>query len=71
MFFKQKIETKKYHDMYLDMYKDCIDKLNNSPHAVVKNSCIMQCRNIKAIWVRTFNFDISELETLDPVGIKI
>lgn len=64
-------EIEKYHDLYLTMYKKHIDLLNTTQYAPVKNQCIMQCRNIKAIWTKKFNFDISELETLDPIGIKI
>ena len=63
-------ELKKYHDLYISMYQKYIDTLNKSPHAAVKNVCIIQCRNIKQIWNK-FNFDLSELTAMDPIGIHI
>ena len=68
---KKQTEEKNYHDELLNMYKKYIDKLNESEHAVVKNICIAECRRIKGIWERTFEFDIEELNALDPLGIKI
>lgn len=68
---KQPTKEKNYHDEILNMYKKYIDKINESEHAVVKNICIAECRRIKGIWVRTFEFDIEELNALDPFGIKI
>lgn len=68
---KQPTEEKNYHDEILNMYKKYIDKINESEHAVVKNICIAECRRIKGIWVNTFEFDIEELNVLDPFGIKI
>ena len=64
-------EKNHHHDKLLNMYKKYIDKMNESEHAVVKNICIAECRRIKNIWEHTFEFDIEELNILDPVGIKI
>ena len=68
---KRQKEIEHYHDFYISQYKEFINKLNETPHAVIKNMCIMQLRNIKHIWVNNYHFNVSELEQFDPIGIKI
>jgi hypothetical protein len=68
---RKKEELEKAHNTYFGLYKNYIDKLNNSPYPPVKNLCISQCRIIKKTWVEKFGFDVAELNVLDPVGIKI
>ena len=69
--FGKKPDFDGYHDSYLYQYKQYIERLNTSTSPVVKNLCIDGCRHIKYVWTNKLNFDVAELEALEPVGIKI
>lgn len=69
-FLSQK-EIEFYHERYMNLYRECINLFLYVTFDNIKAQCIEECKKIKRIWTKTYNFNIDELTCLEPEGMII